>query len=216
MSIQKKIESYSVYGLLIVIFLLLLHNINKLLLNLISEYNLFIVLEIGIIVVQFDNFSLLYDYKNLKQFYEKIIKDEYRIKKLTIVSNNLVKKYKNIEEKYYKLLKSNNFDKIKLYEMEMHSFRTLYNKVENNIKNIKNNSFSTKSIISSSSSLNSIEYKLNTLQSNSFDSMRTLNKTLKDSSSIGTQSLNFTPLRNQDVIEIDPIKLYIECSINKE
>jgi hypothetical protein len=129
----KKIENYSIYILYVIIFLFILHNINKLLLNLIPEYTLFIVLELVIIVVQLDNFSLLYDYKEVKQYYEKIINDEYRINKLTNISNNLLKKYKNIENAYFKLLSNNNDNKIKLLELELSKYKSLYNIVEDKI-----------------------------------------------------------------------------------
>lgn len=161
----KKIENYSIYGIYVIILLFILHNINKLLLNLIPECTLFIVLELVIIIIQLDNFSLLYDYKEVKQYYEKIINDEYRINKLTTILNNLLQNIKNIENAYFKLL-SNNDKNLKLLEIELSKYKSLYNIVENKITKIKNNSLNSKSfesIISDSSSLDLIEYKSNKL-----------------------------------------------------
>lgn len=211
MIIFQKIESYFIYGIYYVISIFILHNINILLVKLISEYTLFIALELGIILIQIDNFSLLFDYKELKEYYEKIINDEYHIKKLTNISNNLLKKYKNVENAYFKLL-----------EIELYKYKSLYNIVETKISTIK-----SESIISNSSSLDSIKYNSNTLQGSSFDSIAKIIKPLNvinilssKSQSFDSKSLKQVELLDMELIDFDkiiktnPLELYNVCSTN--
>ena len=131
-----KIENYLYLSFIYGILLLFIYNLNNLLLYIIPYTFLIIILEIGIVIIQVDNFSLLYDYNNLKQFYEKLINDEYRINKLGNISNNLLRRYESLEEDYFILLSDydnkneNNKNIIKYLNIEMSKYKSLYNIIE--------------------------------------------------------------------------------------
>lgn len=128
----SKVEGYICLSLIYSILLLFMLFLNNLLLYIIPNYLLIVVLEIGIVVIQVDNFSLLYDYKNLKEFYEKLIDDEYRINKLSNISNNLLRRYESLEEDYFNLLsnyddkKENNKNIIKYLNIQLNNYKSLY------------------------------------------------------------------------------------------
>ena len=147
--IYTKIINYCIYIFYLIISLFILHNINKILCNIFSDKIVNLILELGILVVQADNFSLLYDYNNLKAFYEKLINDEYRINKLTKISNNLLERYSKLEANYFELLNSNNINKnkIKLLNIDIFKYISLYNRFEYKLNILKNKLNSSKSEI---------------------------------------------------------------------
>ena len=146
---KNKIINYFIYGFYIIIGLFILHHFNKLIAKIISEHTINLILELGIVIIQADNFSLLYDYKNLKNFYEKLIKDEYRICKLTRISNNLLERYQKLEETYFDLLHSNDIDKnkIKVLNIDIVKYISIYNRFEYKLNILKNKINSSKSEI---------------------------------------------------------------------
>lgn len=140
------IEGYLYLILHYCICIILSYSINQILLYIIHDYILFILLDIIIVVIQTDNFSLYYDYLNLKKYYEKLISDEYRINKLSNISNNLLKRFESLQEDYFELLEEydnnseiseKNINKIKLLNIEMCKYKSLlYNRIENKLNKL--------------------------------------------------------------------------------
>lgn len=216
------------YLYLILVYCILfsfIYTINLLLLYVIPNYILLILLDIIIVVIQTDNFSLYYDYLNLKEYYTKLKNDEYRINKLTKISNNLLKIYDNLQEDYFELLLEydtnyeifgKNINKIKLLNIEMCKYKSLYNRIENKL--IYHNK------ITRSKSLNSIslEFKLFDYNENLINIESSLNLELKKSIQIKILkktkcSLNLELEKSIPVEIFKKIKsqeLYNKCSIN--
>lgn len=111
---------------------------------------LLVILEIIIVIIQVDNFSLYYDYNNIKQYYEKLVNDEYRINKLTNFANKLLVKYQKMEYNYLQLLSYNNNNNNNL-EIEINKYKNIYNICEYKIHKL----------IKKNKSLNNLDIEIN-------------------------------------------------------
>lgn len=110
---------------------------------------LLVILEIIIVIIQVDNFSLYYDYNNIKQYYEKLVNDEYRINKLTNFANKLLVKYQKMEYNYLQLLSYNNNNNN--LEIEINKYKNIYNICEYKIHKL----------IKKNKSLNNLDIEIN-------------------------------------------------------
>ena len=129
--IIKHIEKVLYLLFIYSIYYIIINSINNIILLIIPNNILLIILEIIIVIIQVDNFSLLYDYNDLKKYYIKLKEDEYRIKKLTNISNKLLRKYESLEEDYFSLLseynENNDNNMIKTLKIELSKYYYLYN-----------------------------------------------------------------------------------------
>ena len=80
---------YFVLILYISIYSTIIYLISNIILNYVNIYIFNIITYIFITIVQLDNFTIYNDYKELQKKFEKIIKDEYRMKILTIKNDKL-------------------------------------------------------------------------------------------------------------------------------